>query len=79
MDEINLRWIVNFDGRRGEDPRANLVSRDLGLHLRDHFPHPTEEALNMGRWALSELGLPDEVPCRSCAGTALRVVDGLEA
>lgn len=43
----------------------------------EHFPHSTEEAPLMGRWAISGLDLPDDVLRKVYADNALRVVPGL--
>ncbi|HZD80317.1 MAG TPA: amidohydrolase family protein [Actinomycetota bacterium] len=44
----------------------------------EHFPHSAEEIPLMGRWAISGLGLPDEVLRKVYADNALRVVPGLD-
>ena len=44
----------------------------------EHFPHSSEEVPLMGRWAISGLGLPDDVLRKVYAENALRIVRGLE-
>jgi predicted TIM-barrel fold metal-dependent hydrolase len=44
----------------------------------EHFPHSTEQVPEMGRWAISGLGLPDEVLRKVYSDNALRIVRGFE-
>jgi predicted TIM-barrel fold metal-dependent hydrolase len=44
----------------------------------EHFPHANEEVPLMGRWAISGLGLPDDVLRKVYAENALRIVTDLE-
>jgi predicted TIM-barrel fold metal-dependent hydrolase len=43
----------------------------------EHFPHSSEEVPLMGRWAVSGLGLPDDVLRAVYRENALRIVGGL--
>ncbi len=44
----------------------------------EHFAHSTEEVPLMGRWAISGIGLPDDVLRKVYAENALRIVPGLD-
>jgi predicted TIM-barrel fold metal-dependent hydrolase len=44
----------------------------------EHFPHSTEQVPEMGRWAISGLGLPDEVLRKVYSDNALRILRGFE-
>lgn len=44
----------------------------------EHFPHSKEEVPEMGRWAISGIGLPNGVLRQVYAENALRIIDGLE-
>ena len=74
-----------------EHPDRVLFGMDLtpdageyAIHFRfletedESFPYSTEEIPPQGRWAISGLGLPDEVLRRIYAENALRLVPGLE-
>jgi predicted TIM-barrel fold metal-dependent hydrolase len=44
----------------------------------EHFPHSNKDVPEMGRWAISGIGLPDGVLRQVYAENALRIIDRLE-